>query len=401
MGKSKVRQPMSLPRVFVSGIAFSTALVGICFWLFASQAAGRKRFWLAGLDQDAYFSITRNAVTLAAALGVGVTLFFSYRKQQTAERAQDLALEAQSLATRTLELSLDKHGLDTISGLRDRYARSAEQLASQGTAVILAGIHSLVALAEDWRGAGNQHEQQVCISLLCSYMSSLEQQPALSAAAPMIQETAWRAISGRLKTEGPSGWSNMEIELTSMEMPAHALNGFRVQGGGRFSAVNVVWPSRGVIVSRLVLSSGRVLLRPRYAADLHLSPRFSYCKFEGGSFSLKSEVLAQSPVLFTGTDFTGSKFEIDLQGKAHLIFQRCTFQGGSIAIHVEHPVTVIFRNCIFEKDIVSVFGCTHEDLIVENDAPKFSKSATGMIRVGESVRESAMVQYGPAQSPLF
>jgi hypothetical protein len=179
---------MKLPLVFLWGFFASLLVIGGLFWgLMAYEVSELWPFNSATrLSQDKLFEIIRNAVTTAAALGVGVTLFFSYRRQQTAEKTQELAVEAQrtaanaqQVAADALKLSTQQHELDQkrrldalTADLRDRYGKAAEQLASDQVAIKIAGIYSLSALADDWAEQGDLDQRQVCIDLLCSSFRS-------------------------------------------------------------------------------------------------------------------------------------------------------------------------------------------------------------------------------------
>jgi hypothetical protein len=99
------RDPMKLHLIFAYGFLASLVVVGAMVWLFAAYETA-SWWWPAQepkLSQDKWFEIVRNAVTTGAALGVGVTLFFSYRRQQTAEETQRIGAEAQRTAAKAQE----------------------------------------------------------------------------------------------------------------------------------------------------------------------------------------------------------------------------------------------------------------------------------------------------------
>lgn len=81
------RKPVRLSLVFLLGFLFSLAVVVGLTWLFAAYETANWFPWLhePRLSQDKFFEVIRNAVTMGAALGVGITLFFSYRRQRTTE----------------------------------------------------------------------------------------------------------------------------------------------------------------------------------------------------------------------------------------------------------------------------------------------------------------------------
>ena len=351
---------MSLPAVFASGIAFSALLVGVCFFLFAWQAADRKRWWLANLDQEAYFSVTRNAVTLAAALGVGVTLFFSYRKQQTAEKAQDLAVEAQKmalasqqLATETLKLSLEKHELERTSELRNRYARSAEQLASPQPAIQQAGIHSLVSLADDWQKVGNEDDQQVCIALLCAYVSgAAEQLDSLTDSRRSPQAAATEAILSRLSPDvalTAKSWSGKTLSLHSA--PILAAGDIAVNGGQQ-----VYDHCQWAFGASLTVDSGRLRIKGNVSEETF--PSNIGGQFRGGRATLFVEDDSSGQLVLQKASFLGSTVSLFLMTRSEfrITFRSCMFTSGRLALRTRISM-IVFEKCIFTPEqVVIIYG---------------------------------------------
>lgn len=343
---------MKLHNVFLSGIGFSLAIVGACFWLFAWQAAGRKKFWLAGLDQDVYFAVTRNAVTLAGALVVGVTLFFSYRKQQTAEKAQELAVasqatatEAQELATRTLKLSLDKHDLDQVTELRNRYSRSAEQLASQKLAVQMAGMHSLGALADDWAERDFKDEQQVCISLLCSYVNNLGK--ATPEGWYQQNSTAVEVMDPRMRFDAAAprrSWADRRITLDSVAFLGH-LSNMRIDGG-KWSFTDCYWPPL------------------RYWVNFRIEDDSTLLFHQGNDRNDKRKQMAG----FKRSEFRGGL--VDLKQGGDLIsetvsFEECTFSGAAVAIYTgsRGSLSVDFTDCVFSSGAATLMALAGKNTV--------------------------------------
>ena len=372
---------MKLPLVFVSGIGFSAVLVGACFWFFAAQAASRKRFWLADLDQDVYFGVTRNAVTLAGALVVGVTIFFSYRKQQTAENAQILAREAQDtaaaaqkIAQDTLQLSLNKHDLEKIGELRNRYARSAEQLASEKSAVQLAGLHSLASLSDDWAALGNLDERQVCIALLCSFIKDAAGQQAGSGVAAEAVSIVASRIQTKLSGSAKS-WSESSLTLERAHL-GFELTDIEVRGG-QLILRDCTWHETGMFKG-LHLQGGVMAIQGE-----SLNPWFIESKFDAGKLELTPS-LRQSPVGITFADcvFNGTIVDVTpFAGQAvHMEFTDCHFISGNVTITIPGtPSSIRFSGCTFESsDVVRVTArkSTPPKLTFKNC--KFIKDATEM-----------------------
>lgn len=348
---------MSLRMVFASGITFSLGIIGLCFYFFAWQAAGRKRFWLAGLDQEVYFAITRNAVTLAGALVVGVTIFFSYRKQQTAESAQELARQAQTTAAAaqrvaqgTLNLSLQKHDIEKVSELRNRYARSAEQLASEKSAVQLAGLHSLASLSDDWAALKNFDEQQVCVALLCSFIKdSAGKEPESGAAAEAVSIVASRIrkdLSGNARS-----WSESSLTLERAHFGFELLDA-NVRGG-QLILRDCTWHETGMIKG-LHLQGGVMAVQGTIT-----SPWFLESEFEGGKLELTPSLReGEVGITFADCVFTGGTVDVTpFSGQAmYLEFIDCHFIAGQVTTSFTgNPSSIRFRGCTFESsDVVRV-----------------------------------------------
>ena len=77
-------------------------------------------------------------------------------------------------------------------GLRARFTTSAAQLADPSPTVRLAGVFSLVSLADDWEDFGNIDERNVCVELLRSYVIAPQVQPSPGSgdAAPFLEVRA-------------------------------------------------------------------------------------------------------------------------------------------------------------------------------------------------------------------
>lgn len=357
MGNRKERQPLRLLWVFVFGFLFSLAVVAGFFLLFAAQAAGRWDYWAVEprLDQDHLFGVARNAVTLAAALGVGITLFFSYRKQQTSEKSQILAIQAQEtankaqeLATRTLRLSLDKHDLEQTSELRNRYARSAEQLGSDKTAVQLAGIHSLASLADDWAAIGNVEEQQVCISLLCSFMNESKRQER--AASEAMHLTAAEVVQSRLSFDPDrpfKSWGSSTISLSGATFSREIRNARIV--GGTFHFTGCSWRGWHAF-EEFTIEGGSSVSFLQGANDTRSGISFSQGFFKGGSvfIHLPEQVTARS-ITFMDCIFSGSEVTITSanRGTTDIRFVQCTFASGNVKVSTASG-SASFAKCKFE-----------------------------------------------------
>jgi uncharacterized protein YjbI with pentapeptide repeats len=167
------------------------ALFGWLAWLLSHQPAPLRDHtgwwtWLSHVDGQALFDAARTTATILAIVGVGGAALVAYRRQDTAERAHEVTIEAQRTAMRQFrldsdkyELDLKRHQLDTKRRIdererehRARFATIASQLGSDNYAVRHAGAYALASLADDWYWFGRDSERQVCVDLLCAQLRS-------------------------------------------------------------------------------------------------------------------------------------------------------------------------------------------------------------------------------------
>lgn len=378
------RKPMKLPLVFLFGFLASLVVVGGLIWVFAAYEAGD--LWPFAynprITQDKWFEVIRNAVTTAAALGVGITLFFSYRRQQTAEHNQRVAAEAQLTAARAqetaaaaLELSTKQHGLDqdrrkdaVTAELRTRYAQTAEQLGSSHLPVRLAGVYSLAALADDWAAIGNEDERQVCIDLLCAYFRSA--QPGEDAAVKReLADATLQVIKERLVTATPQRkfWGSSRIRLQNAgQLPS--LQRITLGRGGQLSITGAS-VNRPTYWHEIELNGGRLEVSGLRIKDWQLGIRKT--RIAGGTLGLiapeieknesgSSNDRQRSPIIqFRQLTMTGGLVRIYAPGY-RIRFEDCVFKAGKMSIQTRGNQAatvgdrVVFRGCLFETDVFAL-----------------------------------------------
>ncbi|MDQ0735160.1 hypothetical protein [Arthrobacter agilis] len=368
-------QPIDLPYIFFWGFIFSLTVVFGLIWVAAAYETKEWIFWRAEprLEPDRFFAVIRNAVTAAAALGVGVTLFFSYRRQQTAERtlrisaeAQRTAAEAQKtgvevqktsaaaqetanrnfeLANRNFELVSRKHDLDIVASLRARYAQCAEQLASKETAVRLAGLYALSALADDWFDRDDTAEQQTCLDLFCSVIQIESQGDAYDPARPSaIQRAGWQILSARWQkdVEKRKYWGNRSLNL---------------------EGVSAIQP----ISNALISNNGMLILKD---ATLEDNTFFSEVELDGGALILQGAKVNRPGGFFSMMDCKfGSGllfFETLHESFKTMHFSNCNFSGAMGATFIHHEkISFTFDNCVFSG---GRFGLLFHSLIKSREA---------------------------------
>ncbi len=356
---------MKLSRVFLLGFLASVGTVGALIWAFAAYEAKDliPFFHSPRMSQETWFEIIRNAVTTGAALGVGVTLFFSYRRQQTAEETQRIGAEAhltaskaQETAAKALELANKQHGLDqdrrrdsVTAELRSRYVKTAEQLGSDHLAIKLAGIYSLAALADDWAEIGNHDERQVCIDLLAAYFRSAH--PLQSD----VRTTTLDVLMARLQGDTPEKkyWGRSSITLTNPgEMPS--IKGITLREGGQLTISQASKGSRFVAISRVVLDGGSLSLENflSFKGTLHVGDATlssGKMRLSLGSPAIQVQPEERGSIVFRRVTLDGSDLTIVTNGHA-VKFIECVFNSGNLFVSAgDGPV--LFRECRFEGNV--------------------------------------------------
>lgn len=341
---------MKLSLVFIWGFMASLGIVGCLFWGFMAYEVAE--LWpfnsTTRLSQDRLFEVLRNAVTTAAALGVGVTLFFSYRRQQTAEKSQELAVQAQltaanaqQVAADALQLSTQQHELDQnrrldalAADLRTRYSKAAEQLASDQMAIKIAGIYSLSALADDWAEYGDLDQRQVCIDLLCSSFGSYKSAQD-SKDTEQLERIMFNTIRERLAAKTPERkfWGECSIQINMSELRP-SLQGVILQKSGSLTIQRSEPDSQGdARIGGIELNGGIVGL-------------FSKGK-RTHSILIADSWLAKGSLFIRPIERPSGGEEADYPPSS-IIFRRVTF--GSSRIFVEgYNSKVIFQDCVFRR----------------------------------------------------
>lgn len=365
---------MKLYLVFLLGFLASVATVGGLIWFFAAYETKDLNpfFHSPRMSQDKWFEIIRNAVTMGAALGVGVTLFFSYRRQQTAEethrigiQAQLTAAKAQQTAAEALGLANKQHSLDqdrrkdsVTAELRSRYVQTAEQLGSEHLAIRLAGIYSLAALADDWAEIGNHDERQVCIDLLCAYFRSAG---SFADGKMEVMATTLDVVLSRLKqdTSERKHWGGTRIQLVE-PVELHSMEGLVLHDGGSLTFQRPSADRHSFFVGNLTLDGG--VLEFNHVSDVFSvlqmyrvtlnrgQLRVSFPKDDGSSPDDSAMAsLFHATLVFRTLTLDGATMVVNSYGH-NVILVDCTFKSGDLFINAGHG-SVTFRGCTFEGDV--------------------------------------------------
>lgn len=387
---STSKDPIGLGWLLVIGIAVSlVAIAVVMYFLLAYETASFAWWEQPGvLSQDDWFAVIRNAVTLVAALGLAATLFLSYRRQQAAEQtlrltaeAQKIAADAQKtgvevqktaaaaqetasknfeLANRNFELVSKKHDLEVVGALRDRYARAAEQLASEKTAVRLAGLHALSALADEWYDRTEFEEQDLCIDLFCSVLRTepvreLEGEEQF-AGSPFL-EAGWQILSERMG-EGKAdrkSWASKRLELQRAVIPD--IEDWELNGGEvRLKQVTAC----DYVFSQLRIIDGVIDIEGLRRAPDRQTVGFFQILFEGGNLFIGDTDPQLKGINFLSCTFDGSVVSLfeTVQGQV-VRFVNCTFTSGMFNFRLSEGedgqlFRILFENCSFTSPVVQI-----------------------------------------------
>lgn len=315
----------------------------LCFWLLLATCAiailvGTFTFILRGqfvpwnldrpLTARELQQVVQSAVTTAAALGLGVTLYLSFRKQKTADDNYATTLEL-------LRLQQDQHRQEGTARLRDRYVKAAEQLGSTSQPMRLAGIYALASLADDWNAEDNSKERQVCINLLTSYFALDTPASEGDYDRGPERETIWSTVLDRVaRGKNNGGWPGAEVRLRNAGLD-HMLKELDVNFGVLDFFTS---PIRNLQFLQSTFRRAQLRMGEVHAEGGWL--RFTLCTFEASS------------VIFH-LHAAGLKREVQWEA----MFFHCQFNGSAIALGGEGGPTSGFRfeNCYFDEECTNLF----------------------------------------------
>lgn len=338
---------MRLFFVFLFGFLFSLIVASGMVYIFAAYESADWLPWghEPRMSQDRVFEVIRNAVTFAAALGVGITLFFNYRRQQTAENAQAIAVKAQTIAADALTLSASQHDFEisrrkdeSVKALRERFSTSAEHLGSDNLALAIAAVHSLESLADEWQAAKFDQERQNCINLLCTfYRLSDHKNDAARQVGPLIYST----LMGRLKEGLPEG---------------------------NYWPLHVDLSGRVHLFSQDLLVDGAQLILGGLTPSVEYDAHFNDMKILNGSIDFAELDLTQGHLYIERSHFSGGTATITLGeggSPGTVWFKECYFAGSTLKVPFgpRNDLTFVFEDCLFQGGSIQFGKFCHPKLI--------------------------------------
>jgi len=117
-----------------------------------------------------------------------------------------------------------------------RFARATRRLAHADTAVRLAGVHALAALADDW-----PDDRQTCIDELCGYLRT-PYEPPPEAGPPAAEQLSFGGsqeihhavisiITAHLRDDARVSWRGHDFDLTGVRFDGGDFSGAVFSGG--------------------------------------------------------------------------------------------------------------------------------------------------------------------------
>ncbi|MDN4611934.1 hypothetical protein [Arthrobacter burdickii] len=342
------QEPIHLSYIFFWGFAFSVLVVLGLVWVAAAYETGDAMPWTAErrMTPDETFGVIRNGVTAAAALGVGVTLFFSYRRQQTSERTLNYTAKTQRLAVEAQSLAEERLRIESLDTLRKRYLDIATLLNSATDFNRITALHALESLIISWRQAGDDREASACLGLLLSTMR-LSRSEA-SAAATEFLRTAQSIVERHMQiAAGQLSWGELSFDATRC-ISKTGLRNWVIDGGDIVASPRNEGP---VGASGVTLLAGSVRLSDYLPDSLENDSvnTLERISVQGGRLNIVST--SENPVTaFVKCKFTGGTVVVSSTrpgANRKFSFESSEFSGGVIQISPTKPTSVLFLNCHF------------------------------------------------------
>lgn len=352
------RKGLPLLLLVLSGLAASFAVIVLLAWYFSYQeylheCANSCESWklFPPLDQASMFAVIRNAVTAAAALGLGVTIVLSYRRQRVAEQTLIYTSETQRLAVDAQKLAAERLDRESLDTLRKRYLDIAVLLNSPGDLNRITALHALESLTTSWRQFNNDREASAAVNLLLSTARLCKEDN--SQHAREFRQAVSRTLDRHLKDSPTTayGWGGLTIDATGCLDPAgiHAwvidggnltasprgtgyinIDGF-VMHGGTVSLASLCGSQDrapwGNTVKRLVMHGGHLRVAAWHDED-ETSIVVSESTLKGGELSFlgSPENANQRTYSFVNTVFAGTVLTTSIGTPAEFEFTNCRFE---------------------------------------------------------------------------
>jgi uncharacterized protein YjbI with pentapeptide repeats len=279
-----------------------------------------------------------------AGAGALVALVMAYRRQRVAEVATVVDKERWEATA----------AHDRTRLLNERFTAIATQLGDGQPAVLLAGVHAMAGLADDW-----EENRQTCVDVLCAYLRlpydpdpGEDATPADRAAYRAnreVRHTIIRLIRDHLLPDADAAvsWQGLNLDFTGVVFDGGDFAGARFSDGiVRFGGASFV--SGEVSFGRARFSGGTVDFGG--AGFSGGTVDFVFAGFSGGTVGFGRAKFSGSKVNFGRAEFSGA--EVIFSGAAMFPGGIAVFRGGAVF----SGGTVDFRNARFSGGTVGFGG---------------------------------------------
>lgn len=369
---------MKLWLVFLLGFLFSLALVAGLVWVLAAYETKTWAVWNHDprMTQAQLFGIIRNAVTAGAALGVGITLFFSFRKQQATEKqleisnaanfnaAESLILTREAmLASRSqhardldvtresLAITREQNVSDYEDRLRARYSTAAQQIGDANASLAAAGIISMASVADEWHRLNRNRDRDDCIRMLVAGLPG-DSRPIDD--ANIIRSTCHSIFDQRMTSivDGKDEWWKAGIDFTTTRAAFGPIQGWVFDGSrvkircdqlanGGISVIQDITIDGGLLEISMQTNEEYLLV---HNADIRMGG--IDVKF-GGLTPNKS-----TKVVISALQASGGRIKFEEPNRPSLerilVFQDCNFEAPNIALSPYcDNYEIVFERCHF------------------------------------------------------
>lgn len=353
---------MGLGWVVLWGFVTSCAALFLAIWYFAAQATVTSDAWqwIPPLDQQEMFEVVRNGITAVAALGVGVTLFLSYRRQHVAERALELSAEAQTqasktldLSSRTYELTRQQHAAEYENQLRTRYSAAAQQIGDSNASLAIAGCISMATIADEWDRLKRFADRDDCIRML---VAALPEGSWDDSGNHLRRATIGAIFQERMVgTNGDrAGWTSADIDFGTTRAPFGKIVGWNISGAVKIQSAQLSLTKSTAVIQKTTVKRGLLKVSMNSPEqDYLLFPMLTLIHADlFVDFPFLPAEEEPSRVVFRDSSFKGSRLRFEEANSPcfprTIVFERCTFNGRAIKVpRSSSAYRFVFTKCTF------------------------------------------------------
>lgn len=325
-------------------------------WLLAANQLGHWPVWErpGSITGEQWRSHISNAAALVGVPVVAAALVFSYFRQKTND-------ETRLITAKVLQLQNAQHVASEAAAMRARYVTAAEQLGHDRASVRLAGVHSMVSVADGWEGAALQEDRQAAVNVLTGFFRMHSH--TKGAKSRIAASAAWQALAERCAgTAGAKRWDT-DVDLRGILIPPGGLPKLAVSG------------------RRFDLGGSTVACQPmERSGTTYTAIPFEGISVTGGTLSFAGAALDKCGLLFSNGAFTGGALNLGVKATAAVLpvpdlpcitFRRCKFDGTDVQLDTSVGsgigLRVAFEECRFGSGQISFAGAEMLDSISFRD----------------------------------